>query len=66
MSLLKRLEKTEDWYQVLMHLPRMKEVYEDLKVLKDIETNTQERIVAYLIKRGEPKKYNVEDLSPNN
>lgn len=71
-EILKRLEKTEDWYQVyrddilqkkvLMHLPRMKEAYEDLKILKDIETNTLERIVSYLIKRGEPREYDVEEL----
>jgi hypothetical protein len=48
--------------KVLMHLPKMKEAHEDLKILKDIETNTLERIVSYLIKRGEPNEYDVEEL----
>jgi len=71
-AILKRLEEIEDWYQVyrdetlknkvLTALPRMKEAFEDLKVLRDIETSVLERIIDYLAKKGEPKEYDVEEL----
>ena len=70
--ILKRLEQVEDWYQVyrdeilkkkvLTALPRMREAFEDLKVLRDIETTVLERIVTYLSNKGEPKEYDVEEL----
>ncbi|MCF6818969.1 hypothetical protein, partial [Corynebacterium parakroppenstedtii] len=71
-AILKRLEQIEDWYQIyreeifqskiLSALPRMREAFEDLKTLKDIETNVLERIIQYLEKRGEVKEYDVEEL----
>jgi hypothetical protein len=70
--ILKRLEQVEDWYQVyrdeilqkkvLTALPRMKEAFEDLKVLRDIETTVLERIVTYLTKKEEPREYDMEEL----
>lgn len=71
-AILKRLEQIEDWYQIyredifqnkiLSALPRMREAFEDLKTLKDIETNVLERIIQYLEKKGEVKEYDVEEL----
>ncbi|KAJ6676030.1 hypothetical protein OIU79_020340, partial [Salix purpurea] len=40
----------------------MREAFEDLKVLRDIETTVLERIVTYLSNKGEPKEYDVEEL----
>ena len=70
--ILKRLEQIEDWYhvyrdeilknKVLNALPRMKEAFEDLKILKDIETSVFERIIDYLKEKGEVKEYDVEEI----
>lgn len=70
--LLKKLEDAEDWFQVyrdevlreklLTYLPRMKEAFEDLKILKDIETTVLERLVDYLSSKGFPEEYDVEYL----
>lgn len=70
--ILKRLEEIEDWYnvyrddilkeKVLSALPRMKEAFEDLKILRDMETSVFERIIAYLEGRGEVKEYDVEEI----
>lgn len=72
LALLKKLEQLEDWYQVyrddilankvLSNLPRMKEAFEDLKVLKGIETNVFNRIIDYLKEKGNPKEYDVEEI----
>ncbi|KAJ6676031.1 hypothetical protein OIU79_020340, partial [Salix purpurea] len=43
----------------------MREAFEDLKVLRDIETTVLERIVTYLSNKGEPKEYDVEELKEN-
>ncbi|KAK9083552.1 hypothetical protein Scep_030023 [Stephania cephalantha] len=71
-AIMKRLEQLEDWYQVyrdeilrekiLTALPRMKEAFEDLKTLREIETNVLERILSYFEKKGEPREYDVEEL----
>lgn len=71
-ALLKKLEQIEDWYQVyrddilankvLQNLPRMKEAFEDLKTLKDIETNVFSRIIEYLKEKGNPREYDVEEI----
>jgi len=70
--ILKRLEEIEDWYhvyrddilkgKVLSTLPRMKEAFEDLKILRDMETSVFERIIAYMKGRGEVKEYDVEEI----
>lgn len=72
LAILRKLEQVEDWYQiykddilankVLTSLPRMKEAFEDLKVLKDIETNVFNRIIDYLEEKGNPKEYDVEEI----
>lgn len=72
LALLKKLEQLEDWYQVyrddilankvLSNLSRMKEAYEDLKVLKDIETNVFHKIIDYLQEKGNPKEYDIEQI----
>uniref|UniRef100_A0A7N0UNL0 Replication protein n=1 Tax=Kalanchoe fedtschenkoi TaxID=63787 RepID=A0A7N0UNL0_KALFE len=72
LAILKKIEELEDWYQVyrddilanrvLNHLPRMKEAYEDFKIVKDIESNVFSRIIDYLEAKGNPQEYDVEEI----
>lgn len=65
----------QDWYQIyrdeilqtkvlLTALPRMKEAFEDLRVLRDIESTPLERILDYLANKGWPRAGKVEFLTP--
>ncbi len=48
--------------KILTSLPRIKEAFEDLKILRDIESTVPERIQKYLKEYGDPKEYDIEEL----
>ncbi len=69
---LSKMKEKVDWYQIyeeevlaracLSNYSAIRNVHEDLQVIKEMQTTPDERIYTYLNKHGRPDEYDIEYL----